>query len=114
MLSGLILLIKPAIIFDVLARYCDAPALRVFAIFARTTVGVVLLAAAELSRFPALLSLFGWATVLAAAAIVVMGQERFVGLVGRSLSMSAQAKRLMGLVSLLFGGFILNAVSPLS
>ena len=108
--SGLIIVIKPALIFDWLIRNQAEVWLYVAAIGVRAALGIALILVSEESRFPLLMQMLGAVTVLAALSFLVMGRSRFTVLMDRTFALVPKFGRLAGLVAILFGTFVGYAV----
>jgi len=106
-LAGIILLVKPEVILDLITEHADNPVMFGAAIVMRLALGLLLLTYASLSRFPKTVIFFGWIAVIAAVAIAWMGQERFSSLVKWIAGEIQPWSRVGGGVALLFGLFLL-------
>lgn len=110
MLSSVVLLIKPTAIFSLLAKYENSTWLRLFAVVVRIILGVVLIAGASESKFPVVLQVLGWLSILAALMLAMIGGVRFQKLIKWTLELAPAFKSLAGLLGILFGGFLIYAV----
>lgn len=109
-LSSVVLLIKPAAIFSLFAKHANSIWLRLFAVAVRIVLGVALIAGASESKFPVVLQVLGWLSILAAVMLTVIGKVRFQNLIKWALELAPPFKSLAGLLGILFGGFLIYAV----
>jgi hypothetical protein len=108
--AGIVLLLRPSFLFDLLRKHQNSPGLYGLAILVRIILGVALVVAAPTSRFPLAMAILGWLTVAAAIFIGAMGRTRFSKLMAWTLGLSEEWSRLSGLGAILFGGFLVYAV----
>ncbi|MBL4888461.1 MAG: hypothetical protein JKX97_00395 [Candidatus Lindowbacteria bacterium] len=109
--GGLMLAIKPGYFVGPLKSHIEEFSLYILAIGLRLLFGVVLVFAAESSKFPVILSVIGYITLLAAAILVVMGHTRFKSLMAWALDRAMKHGWASGLFTLLLGVFIIYAVA---
>lgn len=81
-----------------------------FAVTVRIILGLSLLIAAPGSRFPFFVAALGWLTLLAAAALPVVGRRRLTDLLGWFQRRSNTLIRLWLVVGVLLGAFLIYAV----
>ncbi len=74
---GIILLINPDLIYDWFTDNIPNTSIFLLAIITRFALGTLLIIYASASRFPKLLKVIGFLSVLAALAFIIMGHERF-------------------------------------
>ncbi len=108
-IGGIILLVRPAVLFDLLRKYQNSLGLYGLAIFVRVFLGVVLVVAAPASKFPLVLETLGWLAIVAAVFIGAIGRGRFSKLMAWVLGLAAGLGRISGLFAVLFGGFLVYA-----
>lgn len=109
LLSGLMLIINPVLIFGFLARESDKAGLHLFAVLVRLLLGALLLYFADASKFPLAIEIIGWISIIAAVAFVVMGRSNFKKLMKWALSFQNDYGRLGGFAAAVFGGFLIYA-----
>lgn len=109
-LGGVLMLTKPDVIFNLFAKQTNSPGLHVFAVVVRIFLGVVLIIGASQSRFPVVLQVLGWLSIIAAFVLGVMGRTKFVSLINWALGIRSPLKRLVGIIAILFGGFLVYSV----
>jgi len=108
--AGFVLLLRPAILFNLLRGYQNSAGLYGLAVVVRLILGIVLILAAPASRFPLTLEILGWIAIVAAVFIGALGTTRFSKLMAWALGLSEGLGRLSGVFALLFGGFLIYAV----
>lgn len=109
-IAGIVLVLRPAILFNFLHQYQDSSVIYGLAILARAVFGIALLLIAPTSQFPLALSIIGWIAIVAAIFIGAIGPARFHILMAWVLNLSTGWGRVAGLFTLLFGGFLVYAV----
>ena len=80
------------------------------AVVARIILGVSLLIAAPASKFIVLFTVLGWLTLIAAAALPIIGRERLVPLLDWFQGLSSLIIRLWLMFGVLFGVFMLYGI----
>ena len=108
-LAGLALAVQPAMLLDYLRAYQQTVRLHFFAVVVRALLGVALINQATLSKFPLIISLFGWLSLIAALVFALMGRERFQRFISWGLQTVAPFARVSGVLAVVFGGFLLYA-----
>ncbi len=108
--GGALLIFKPDSIFSQFKRYGDSLGLHVFAVIVRIILGIALVIGAAESRYPVVLQILGWLTISAALVLSMIGRERFKGLINWAVGIKPLFQRLMGILAVLFGCFLVYAV----
>jgi hypothetical protein len=108
--AGIVLLLRPSVLFDLLRKNLDSPVLYALAVFVRVVLGIALVVAAPSSQFPLALAILGWVAIAAAIFIGAMGRARFSKLMTWVLSLTTSWGRVSGFFAILFGGFLVYAV----
>ena len=109
-LAGIVLLLRPSVLFDLLRQYQHSPVVYGLAILVRLIFGIALLLIAPTSQFPLALSVIGWLAIGAAVFIGAIGPTRFGKLMAWALGLSIGWGRAAGVLTFLFGGFLVYAV----
>ncbi|WP_068545320.1 hypothetical protein [Thalassotalea crassostreae] len=107
--AGVLLVIKPLIIIGYLKSHKDSLWLYLSAIIVRVIVGYLLIVFAKHSIYPAAITVIGWIAVVAALAFLVMGRAKFTLLLTWLINSAMGYARLMGILAIIFGSFILYA-----
>ena len=109
LLAGIVIVVNPDIIFGVLRNYVDKLALHILAIVVRLLLGVLLIYQANVSKFPFVIEIIGWITIVAAMVLAVMGRRTFKRLMSWALSFVKPYGRVGGVVAAAFGAFLMYA-----
>lgn len=106
-LGSLVGIVAPAKLIGVVRSVMDRPGVLYLAVIVRVALGVLLIAAAPVSRFPVLFLTFGWIAIAAALAIPFIGYVRLVRLMEWFARMPAAAIRGWLIFGLAFGVFLI-------
>ena len=109
LLVGLIIIIKPLIIYKLLKKNSGKIWLYITAILARVLLGALLVYQASLSRFPHAVDLLGWIIIVAAIVFILMGHRKFTQLMSWAIQLMNSFGRITGLLALGFGAFLIYA-----
>ena len=112
LLAGLVILVNPDIIFGQFARHIDAPWLHVTAVSVRLLLGVLLIVQSSVSRFPLVIEIIGWISIIAAVFFAVIGRENFKRIIGWALSLQEPYGRAGGVLAAGFGAFLVYSFVP--
>jgi hypothetical protein len=108
--AGIIIVINPDTIFDLLRRKLESLSLHILAVVVRVILGVALIMCATESRYPTAILILGWISIVAASVLGIMGRTNFKRLMSWALSVAPSFGRIGGLLAILFGGFLIHAV----
>jgi len=106
---GVIILVKPNIIFGYLRRNQDKLGIYLAAVAVRLVIGVLLVIQSKQSGFPIAIEALGWLSIVAAIGIAIMGRRVFASLITWALKNFARFQRIGGIIAMIFGGFIIYA-----
>ena len=109
LLTGIVILFDPEIIFGYLKKYIDKTELQVLAIVVRLVLGVLLVYQSDVSRYPLVIEIIGWLAIVAAVIITVIGRNNFKRLMSWALSLTKPYGRVGGFVAAGFGAFLIYA-----
>lgn len=109
LLAGIVIVFNPEAIFGFLRGNLDQPALQVMAVVVRLILGVLLLTQAGLSKFPLIIELLGWLSIVAAVILAVVGRKNFKRLMGWAMNSMMPYARIGGLFAAAFGAFLIYA-----
>ena len=104
-----LIIAQPAKCLDYLRSVVHKKWLHLFAIAVRLLLGTALILLAADSRFPVAVEIIGWVAVVAAIGLAAIGQQKFIQLVGWTISRLADYARAGGLIALLLAGFLIAA-----
>jgi len=102
-----VIVVNPEIIFGYLRRNLDKLALHMLAVVVRLIIGALLIHQAGLSRYPLVIDLPGWLSIVAALSLAVMGRRTVHRLMSWALNLLKSYGRIGGIVAAAFGGFLI-------
>jgi hypothetical protein len=109
LLAGIVIVINPEVIFGFLRNNLDKLALHILAIVVRLFLGVLLISQSNVSKFPFLIEIIGWLSIVAAIFLAVMGRRNFIRLMSWALSLLKPFGRVGGVLAAAFGTFLIYA-----
>lgn len=107
--AGVLILINPEWIFGYLRKNIASPSLHVVAVVLRLILGVLMIAYADMSRFPTVILILGWLSIIAALVFALIGRRNFIRLMSWALGLSKSFGRVGGLFATFFGAFLAYA-----
>ncbi|PSW04302.1 hypothetical protein [Photobacterium lipolyticum] len=107
--AGIVIIIKPEIIFSFLRNHLDKPILHILAVAVRLVLGVFLIYQSNVSRFPLVIEVIGWISIVAAIIFAVIGRRNFKRLMSWALSLAKPIGRIGGVIAGAFGAFLIYA-----
>ncbi|MBT2972078.1 MAG: hypothetical protein B6D72_12610 [gamma proteobacterium symbiont of Ctena orbiculata] len=107
--AGLVILIKPEALFGLLRDNSDTLFLHIVAVAVRLILGILLVSESEASRYPVIIEILGWLSMIAAVVLAVIGRNNFKRLMSWALSLFKPYGRVGGALASLFGAFIVYA-----
>lgn len=108
-LAGVVIVINPEVIFGYLRRNLDKPAIHTLAIAVRLILGALLILQSDLSKYPLIIEILGWLSIVAALSLAVMGHQNFIRLMSWALNFLKPFGRVGGVLATAFGGFLVHA-----
>jgi len=109
LLAGVVIIINPEVIFGYLRRNLDKPAIHILAVVVRLIIGALLIHQSDLSKYPLVIELLGWFSIVAALSLAVMGRHNFHRLMSWALKFLKPFGRVSGVFAAAFGGFLIYA-----
>jgi len=109
--AGVIIVINPGTVFDLLRRNLESLGLHILAVVVRIILGAALIICAAGSKYPTAILILGWISIVAAAVLGIIGRPNFKRLMSWALNVAPSFGRLGGLLAILFGGFLIHAVT---
>jgi len=79
------------------------------AVTVRLIIGALLIAQASLSKFPLVIEILGWLSIVASMTFAVMGRHNFKRLMSWALSLLKPFGRVGGAFAAIFGAFLIYA-----
>jgi hypothetical protein len=107
LLSGTVIVINPVVIFGFLRDNLDRLLLHILAVVIRLVLGALLIYQSDISRFPLVIEIIGWISIVAAIFLAVMGRRNFKLLMSWALSLSKPFGRVGGVITVVFGAFLI-------
>ncbi len=109
LLAGIIIVMNPEVIFGFLRNNLDKLVLHILAVVVRLVLGVLLIYQSNVSKFPFVIEIIGWLSIVAAIFIGVMGRRNFNRLMSWALSHLKPFGRVGGVLAAAFGAFLIYA-----
>lgn len=108
-LAGIMIIINPEIIFGLLSKHSDKLEMQILAIVVRLVLGVLLIYQSGVSRYPLVIEIIGWLSIVAAVFFTVIGRNNFKRLIAWALSLTKAFGRAGGVMAVCFGSFLVHA-----
>jgi hypothetical protein len=105
-LAGIVILINPEIIFGYLYKNIEKPILHILAVAIRLVLGLFMILESNVSRFPQIIEVIGWISIIAAIVLGIIGKRYFNSLMKWALSLSEPLGRIGGIFAIGFGAFL--------
>lgn len=109
LLVGIVIIIDPEFVFGFFRNYMDKPVVHILAVVIRLILGAFLIHQSNISRFPLVIEILGWISIIAAVVLAVMGRLNFIRLMSWALSFSKPLGRVGGIIAMAFGAFLIYA-----
>ncbi len=109
LLAGIVIVINPEVIFGFLRNNLDKLELHILAIVVRLVLGVLLIYQSNVSKFPFVIEIIGWLSIVAAIFLAVIGRRNFNRLMSWALSFVKPFGRVGGVLAAAFGAFLIYA-----
>jgi hypothetical protein len=109
LLVGLVIVINPEVIFGFLRNNLDKVELHILAVAVRIVLGVLLIYQSSVSKFPFVIEVIGWLSIVAAIILAVIGRRNFKRLMSWALSLAKPIGRVGGVIAMAFGIFLIYA-----
>ena len=105
-LAGLVILIAPEKFKSVMNNWTGQPRF-LFAVIVRIVFGAILLAEAANLKYPLAMQIIGGISIVAAIAILLIGQDRLDRFIAYWMRLSDKLLRFWSLFALAFGAFLI-------
>jgi hypothetical protein len=109
LLAGIVIVINPEVIFGFLRNNLDKLELHILAVVVRLVLGVLLIYQSSISKFPFVIEIIGWLSIVVAIFLAVMGRRNFNRLMSWALSFVKTIGRVGGVLATAFGAFLIYA-----
>ena len=107
LLAGIVIVINPEVIFGFLRNNLDKLVLHILAVVIRLVLGALLIYQSNISKFPFVIEVIGWLSIVAAIFLAVMGRRNFNRLMSWALSLSKPFGHVGGILAVAFGAFLI-------
>ncbi len=108
-LAGIVILVNPEVIFGFLRKNIDKIELHILAVVIRLVLGVFLIYQSGVSRYPFVIEIIGWLSIVAAVFLAIIGRNKFSKLMSWALSNVKTLGRVGGVITTAFGAFLIHA-----
>jgi hypothetical protein len=108
-LAGIVILVNPEIVFGFLRKNSDKIGLQILAVAIRLVLGAFLIYQSGASKYPFVIEIIGWLSIVAAVFLAVIGRNNFKRLISWALSLAKPFGRVGGVVAVCFGAFLIYA-----
>jgi len=108
-LAGIVILVNPEIVFGFLREKYDKIELQILAVTIRLILGALLVYQSSTSKYPFVIEIIGWLSIVAAVFFAVIGRNIFCKLMAWSLSQGKTLGRVGGIIASAFGAFLIHA-----
>ncbi len=109
LVGGIVIVINPEVIFGYLRNNLDKLELHILAVGVRLILGVLLIYQSNVSKFPFVIEILGWLSIVAAISLAVIGRRNFNRLMWWALSFLKPFGRVGGVLAAAFGAFLIYA-----
>ena len=109
LLAGIVIVINPEVIFGFLRNNLDKLVIHILAVVIRLVIGALLIYQSNISKFPFVIEVIGWLSIVAAIFLAVMGRRNFNRLMSWALSLVKPIGRVGGVLAVAFGAFLIYA-----
>lgn len=109
LIIGLIIIINPITIFNLLRKKSGTIWLYAIAILTRLLLGALLVYQANISKFPHAVDLLGWVIIIAAIFLILIGRKKFIQLISWATQLIKPIGRVAGVLAIAFGTFLIYA-----
>lgn len=108
-LAGIVILVNPEIVFGFLRKHSYKIELQILAVAIRLVLGVFLIYQSGDSKYPFVIEIIGWLSIVAAVFFAVIGRNNFTRLMAWALSKVKTLGRVSGIFASAFGAFLIYA-----
>lgn len=109
LLAGIIIIINPENIFGLFKKNTEKLELQILAIVVRLVLGALLIYQSDASKYPLVIEIIGWLSIVAAIFFAVIGRNNFSRIISWALSLAKPLGRVGGVLAVCFGAFLIYA-----
>ena len=107
--AGITIIINPELVFGILRRNTNEISMQILAVVVRIILGILLILCAAQSRYPAIIFILGWISVVAAIILGAIGRRNFTNLMSWMLKFVKPFGRVGGFFAILIGALLIHA-----
>lgn len=107
--AGIVIVINPETIFGFLRNHSDKLVLHILAVIVRLVLGSLLIIQTNISKYPLIIEIIGWLSLIAAFTLAAIGRRSFHRLMTWALSLAKPYGRIGGAFAGAFGAFVIYA-----
>jgi len=108
-LAGIVILVNPELVFGFLRKNYAKIELQIVAVVLRLILGVILIVQSADSKYPLVIEIIGWLSIVAAVFFIVIGRNNFLKIMSWALSQVKTLGRIGGVIASAFGAFLIYA-----
>ena len=108
-LAGIVIFVNPEIVFGFLRKHSAKIELQILAIAIRLILGTFLIYQSGASKYPFVIEIIVWLSIVAAVFFAVIGRNNFSRLMAWALSLVKTLGRVGGVFASAFGAFLIHA-----
>ncbi len=108
-LAGIVILVNPELVFGLLQKNYAKIELQILAVALRLILGVILIVQSADSKYPFVIEIIGWLSIVAAVFFIVIGRNNFLKIMSWALSQVKTLGRIGGVIASAFGAFLIYA-----
>jgi hypothetical protein len=109
LLAGIIIIVNPVYVFGLFNKHIEKLELHILAVVIRLILGGLLVYYSAVSKFPLIIEVIGWISIVAAIFFVLIGRNNFKRLMFWALSLQKAFGRVGGFFAIYFGAFLVYA-----
>jgi hypothetical protein len=109
LLAGIIIIINPETIFGLFSKHTQKVELQILAVVVRLILGALFIDQADASKYPFVIEIIGWLSIVAAIFFAAIGRNNFNRLLSWALSLAKPVGRVGGVLAVCFGAFLIYA-----
>jgi uncharacterized BrkB/YihY/UPF0761 family membrane protein len=107
LVAGIIIVINPEHIFGLLSKHTEKLELQILAVAVRLVLGALLIYQSDVSKYPFVIEVLGWLSIIAAIFFAVIGRNNFKRIISWALSLAKPLGRVGGSIAAAFGAFLI-------
>jgi len=109
LVTGIVIVFNPDIVFGFLKKNAGRLEVHILAVVVRLVLGVLFIHQSGVSRYPFVIEIIGWLSIVAALSFAVIGRSTFKRLITWALSLDKPFGRVGGAIAMCFGAFLIHA-----